>query len=312
MDVGKQTWGSCIPLHITLASDEVTSLETPASIYVLVPRHWVLPAVAADVKHHFAHVLPPGEDRPWFDYNGLPLWWQLPAGVLYDLLSSGMELPWPLKVHYRAFPHTLPTFEGEPSLRANFFNALKEACFIIRGNSNSVMQMVPEAQDELWDSLKSRDEEVYSRVLGSLTLDPRARGDRGLTIPLRLLIRLGNRGGYLSSYEDIHYTSRPVATVKEDSSPATLQDVVSNIVREYLDRGPGQNSRGNGDSSSSNRVETGDGKPTKLQAGHNMELDIIIAGIQPPLDTPIGWLHEHMRAPDYFLYGVVHASSGPS
>lgn len=43
------------------------------------------------------HVLPPGEDTPWFDVNGLPLWWQVPLGVLHDLLAAGQK-PWRLTV----------------------------------------------------------------------------------------------------------------------------------------------------------------------------------------------------------------------
>ncbi len=44
------------------------------------------------------HVLPPGEDTPWFEAEGLPLWWQVPLGVLYDLLTDGETRPWRLTV----------------------------------------------------------------------------------------------------------------------------------------------------------------------------------------------------------------------
>lgn len=44
------------------------------------------------------HLLPPGEDRIWFDFNGLPLKWHIPAGVLFDTLCSTADLPWRLTV----------------------------------------------------------------------------------------------------------------------------------------------------------------------------------------------------------------------
>lgn len=44
------------------------------------------------------HVLPPGEETPWFEVNSLPLRWHVPLGVLYDLLTDGTEKPWHLVV----------------------------------------------------------------------------------------------------------------------------------------------------------------------------------------------------------------------
>ena len=44
------------------------------------------------------HVLPPGEEEPWFEANALPLRWQVPIGVLYDLLTDGEDRPWSLTV----------------------------------------------------------------------------------------------------------------------------------------------------------------------------------------------------------------------
>ena len=59
------------------------------------------------------HVLPPGEDTPWFDVNGLPLWWQVPLGVLHDLLAAGQK-PWRLTVflYYQCHQDFLPNVNG--------------------------------------------------------------------------------------------------------------------------------------------------------------------------------------------------------
>ena len=44
-----------------------------------------------------------------------------------------------------------------------------------------------------------------------------------------------------------------------------------------------------------------EGKAEDLQPTHKA----IVAGIMPPLETPLVWLHYHLHAPDYFLYVVV-------
>lgn len=54
----------------------------------------------AGCLHHTVaqHLLPPGEDRIWFDYNGVPLKWHIPVGVLFDTLCCTADLPWRLTV----------------------------------------------------------------------------------------------------------------------------------------------------------------------------------------------------------------------
>ena len=35
---------------------------------------------------------------------------------------------------------------------------------------------------------------------------------------------------------------------------------------------------------------------------------VLVAGISPPLEAPLAWLHAQLHAADYFLYVVVHLS----
>jgi hypothetical protein len=72
----------------------------------------------------------------------------VPAGVLYDVVAAPSgELPWRLTLHFRGFPdRQLATYGGEASLRAAFFNSLKEAAVISRGSAQRVMEMAAAAQ----------------------------------------------------------------------------------------------------------------------------------------------------------------------
>ena len=43
----------------------------------------------------------------WFEYEGSPVKWHMPIGVLYDqatLLNPEMALPWSITVHFDKFP----------------------------------------------------------------------------------------------------------------------------------------------------------------------------------------------------------------
>lgn len=130
--------------------------------------------------------LPPGRTSPWFDFEGLPLRWQLTAGVLFDLLTlaqrtaggggverggCGPELPWRLTVHYRPCgSDSAPTVAGtgalnnfstnfqfqceeEDTVRSHYFNVLKEAMYVSQGSAGAVMSMTRAAQADLWRSV---------------------------------------------------------------------------------------------------------------------------------------------------------------
>ena len=118
-------WEGAIPLSLSLDEHEVATPQTPPSLFALVPRHAYLPMLSNAAFAHFGDVLPPGDNQLWFDAGGVPLKWQLPLGVLHDLLGSG-ELPWRLRVHFRAFPEGLLTHcSGPDAVRGHLFNSLK-------------------------------------------------------------------------------------------------------------------------------------------------------------------------------------------
>ena len=56
------------------------------------------------------HVKQEIQDKPetemWLSYNGIPLKWHLPIGVIMDLYNDNNEfqLPWNIVVHFHNFP----------------------------------------------------------------------------------------------------------------------------------------------------------------------------------------------------------------
>ncbi|KAF7831163.1 autophagy protein 5 [Senna tora] len=164
-------WEGAIPLHIHLHESEVTTLPPPPPALVLAPRIGYLPLLISIVKPHFSSTLPPGVDTIWFEYKGLPLKWNIPTGVLFDLLCVEPQRPWNLIVHFRGYPsNILLPCEGEDGVKWSFINSLKEAAYIINGNCKNIMNMSQTDQTELWRSVLNNNLEAYRRVSSKLKL----------------------------------------------------------------------------------------------------------------------------------------------
>lgn len=320
---------SQITLKIILAPADVSSLDHPAPVYLQVPRHGYLHALLPAIVPLWQHVLPPGDRTPWFEYNSLPLKWcvgdnaapgncysfhspkvarsgvpassctapplpccrNLPAGVIYDLLVPGHDqVPWPLTLHFSSFPALpLTPYLSEQSLRDALQNALKEAAFVCSGTAQHVMGMVDGAQADLWQAVVNADRERHQDVLRSLQLVP----CRSAMVPVRVLIRGGGGGRYMSSYQGVFQTSRPLLASTAEGEAVTLQDAVAPVLLAWA---------------AANKLMSAEGEEA---AGSNaLTRQLVerawIGGIEPPFDTPIRDLHRDLHSADYFLYVVIH------
>ncbi|XP_037450568.1 autophagy protein 5-like [Triticum dicoccoides] len=223
------------------------------------PRIGYFPLLVSIIKAHFSSSLPPGVDTVWFEYKGLPLKWYIPIGVLFDLLCAEPERPWNLTVHFRGYPaDILSPCEGEDSVKWNYNNSLKEAAFIITGNSKNVMNMSQADQLAMWESVRKSmlarnylsvrkrvillllvigDVDSYMNISTKLklgpfedhfwasSLEPRQGSDEpespGSVKPCRVPVRLYMR----RVQEDLEYL--------EDAIPVSDWESVSNINRPF-------------------------------------------------------------------------------
>jgi len=99
-----EMWAGRIPVMYNLDKHEVTSMEAPLAFCQLLPRMSYLPLWTKDVREHFRSSAPALEDELWLDYKATPLKWDLPTGVLFDLLHEEGQLPFVLTVHFLGFP----------------------------------------------------------------------------------------------------------------------------------------------------------------------------------------------------------------
>lgn len=120
---------------------------------------------------------------------------------------------------------------------------------------------------------------------------------------------------YVSSYEGIAYTSRPVGAAS-NGQEQTLFQALQQIAPQCfsIDKISDQDSSDPSNSAAAAICNTADPDATASQADvHDGEAAflqthvVLIAGVQPPLQTSLLSLHTALHAPDMFLYITVIA-----
>ncbi|KAM5472417.1 autophagy protein 5 [Microsporum audouinii] len=129
----------------------------------------------------------------WFSFEGVPLKWHYPVGLLYDLyagagpsasiysakgqdddrdlnhLSQGI-LPWKLTLHFQNWPdQELVSLDAEERVMHDFFmNSVKEADFVRNGTGKSIMALSREDSKKLWASIQEHSFQTFHRVNSTL------------------------------------------------------------------------------------------------------------------------------------------------
>ncbi|KAF7082535.1 hypothetical protein CFC21_086415 [Triticum aestivum] len=260
-------WTGAVPLQVHLHDADVTALPPPPPFMLFGPRIGYFPLLVSTIKAHFSSSLPPGVDTVWFEYKGLLLKWYIPIGVLFDLLCAEPERPWNLTVHFRGYPaDILSPCEGEDSVKWNYNNSLKEAAFIITGNSKNVMNMSQADQLAMWESVRKRDTDSYMNISTKLklgpfedhfwtsSLEPRQGSDEpespGSVKPCRVPVRLYVRRVQedleyfedaipVSDWESVSYINRPFEIRKEGGRRiTTLEHALETLLPEFFGSKP--------------------------------------------------------------------------
>jgi hypothetical protein len=328
-EIQRTNWGGSIPTVITLAPTSLSTPTAPPPIHILLSRQTFLHLGLATVirrLHPFAptalsfqssaHMIrreepEPGEgsedetDGPlqetqtaqtvaqqpkkdtddkesfpvcwWEDEETkTPLRWHLWAGVLYDLQGRKPgDLPWRLRLHFTNYPSAtiLPLSEGQVQrqVRAVFQNSLKQAVTLRTGQARSALQLLTkESHETLWQAIQQVQNNAHLYRQVSIDLQPKLNSREAQTrIPVRLFVD----------------NSLPVI----QKSCLVSQDVsLGNLLRLWLPniQLPGE------------ELPASEGTPTTVYGWK-------VNGIQPPLETLVLDLWEHLCQADFFLYIIV-------
>ncbi|CAH6778282.1 Atg5 [Phodopus roborovskii] len=154
-DVLRDVWFGRIPTCFTLYQDEITEREAEP-YYLLLPRVSYLTLVTDKVKKHFQKAMRQEDvSEIWFEYEGTPLKWHYPIGLLFDLLASSSALPWNITVHFKSFPEKdLLHCPSKDAVEAHFMSCMKEAD-ALKHKSQVINEMQKKDHKQLWMGLQN-------------------------------------------------------------------------------------------------------------------------------------------------------------
>ncbi|KAG7475257.1 hypothetical protein JOB18_028283 [Solea senegalensis] len=261
-DVLRDVWFGRIPTCFTLNQDEVTEREAEP-YYLLLPRVSYLTLVTDKVKKHFLKVMK-AEDvgEIWFEYEGTPLKWHYPIGVLFDLHAFNTVLPWSITVHFKNFPdQDLLHCSSNSVVEAHFMSSIKEAD-ALKHKSQVINDMQKKDHKQLWMGLQNdKFDQFWAMNRKLMEYSTEEEGFR--YIPFRIYQTMSDRPFIQKQF-------RPV-------SPEGKVHTLGILLKEMYPA-----------------AIPNEGEQKRYQA--------VIHGIEPLLETPLQWLSEHLSHPDNFLH----------
>ncbi|KAL9137553.1 MAG: hypothetical protein Q9175_001239 [Cornicularia normoerica] len=203
-------WDGSLPIEIRLSPSECRVYDQADPYLVQYPRLSYLPFLLSRLHAFFIPSLIYTDVIPydgWFSFEEVPLKWQYPLGLLYDLFSgaspsqvSGLDiahrspsdgteeqLPWRLTLHFTDWPEqslVRPDADGK-MLHDAYINSVKEADFLRNGTAKGIMSLSKDDSTKLWNAVQEHDFDGYNAISKRLLY---AQGAPLRHIPLKIYL----------------------------------------------------------------------------------------------------------------------------
>ncbi|KAL4815878.1 autophagy protein 5 [Aspergillus spinulosporus] len=206
--IQKSVWEGQLPLQIVLAPSESRTYDQTDPYLISCPRISYLPSLLPRLKAFFSSsLIDPTASEPhdgWFSFEGVPLKWHYPVGLLYDLYAGAdpatksseadapddEQLPWRLVVHFSDWPDAeLVRLDAQGMVMHDaFINSVKEADFVRNGTAKGIMTLSKDDSSGLWKAVQDVDLPSFQRIMNIL-LPPNSHQPLR-NLPVRLFLPL--------------------------------------------------------------------------------------------------------------------------
>ncbi|KAI9809740.1 MAG: hypothetical protein M1825_000173 [Sarcosagium campestre] len=228
IQIQQRVWDGSLPLRIRLSRGESRTYDGADPYVIQVARLSYLPLLLPRIRAFFNSALIEESSAAhdgWFSFEGVPLKWHYPIGLLYDLFSGaepaehgltdsettvkllvagGEEsdpnarpetLPWTIEVHFKDWPHDqLVGLDAEGKvLHDSFMNGVKEADFLRNGSAKGIMTLSKDDSTKLWAAVQTRDLVLFNSINQRL-LNPAGASLRH--VPVRIYLPSSDPQGH--------------------------------------------------------------------------------------------------------------------
>ncbi|KAJ5895053.1 Autophagy protein [Penicillium taxi] len=258
--IQRSVWDGRIPLQIVLAPSESRSYNKTDPYLISFPRISYLPSLLPRLRAFYSSSLinPNSQHHEgWFEFEGVPLKWHYPVGLLFDLYAgvdpatkranmgddsrnSQSSLSWTLTVHFSDWPsEDLVRLDPDGMVMNDaFINSVKEADFLRNGTAKGIMSLSKEDSSGLWQAVENVDLPSFQRI-SHVLLPPLSQPFRN--VPIRIFLPLPPDEDS-SSLKVVQSPLPPsVATnlqasqaISPRSSPSTQVQTVGGILNKLL------------------------------------------------------------------------------
>ncbi|KAF1971477.1 autophagy protein-like protein 5 [Bimuria novae-zelandiae CBS 107.79] len=197
----ERVWHASIPLEIRLHKADSSSYDSDAYL-VHFPRLSYLAFLLPELHTFFYNDLIYPDVSwadAWLEYDGVPLKWHYPLGLLHDLYSGAApvsahdtseekETPsWQLTVHFSKYPEDqLVRLDTDGKhLRDLFTNNVKEADYLRNGTGRTMMFLGKQESQDLWEGVRKHDFNLFHPIYTQL-MNPKGVALRH--VPVRLYL----------------------------------------------------------------------------------------------------------------------------
>lgn len=222
----QRVWNGTINTQITF---------NDAEFLLAVHRNSYFPLYLPEIVRFFSNVsgLDLASANCWLEYESVPLKWNMPTGVLYDLLylpSAPHNRTWTLNLRSTADNSQFPADDIIPYNQAAsapdyeslvsqvVINHLKQACYVTNGNSRAVLTLSEDDTRSLWHAIVNHDYGVYTAINRKIL--PKQTPQR---IPIKV---------YLAGSATM--VQLPVAAADEQNHPTTLHSVLASSLPQWF------------------------------------------------------------------------------
>ncbi|KAF2200015.1 autophagy protein 5 [Delitschia confertaspora ATCC 74209] len=249
----KRVWDGSIPLEIRLASADCRSFDDSDPYLIQFPRLSYLAFLIPRLHAFLSRFLIDPDVSPtecWLEYQGVPLKWHYPLGLLYDLYSGSEpaypsggtgrrdeaadeqdSLPWKLTVHFTEMPmdQLFKLDVDGKVLHDAFINSVKEADFLRNGTAKTVMSLSKEDSTQLWEGVKQFRPSIYNPINQKL-LNPQGSNLRHLPIKLYLPHASSSIKDSTPTPGSLRVVQTPITPALSSRQPQTVGTALNQIL----------------------------------------------------------------------------------